>query len=166
MKGTLHPKMNARSSFTQDVEFLSSVEHKIRYFEEFRFPLTSTVLFPNCSVNNILQNIYCVQQKKLVQVWNKLKTSKWWQSFSFSMNYPFKLGKEIVTLKILHTSSLISTRVPSATVAKLTCISSPCTQHLCCIPPSICDTSPKPSPPTPGLSVRHTPSSMMQHMHS
>ncbi len=116
-------------------------------------PIDFHSIFPYCSVNNILQNIFCVQQKKLIQVWNNLKVSKWWQNFHFWMNFPFKLGKENCTTEKY---SLISTRVPSATEAKLTCISSPCTQHLCCIPPSICDTSPKPSPPTQELSVRHT----------
>jgi len=40
LKGTVHPKMNILSSFTHPqvvsnlYEFLSSVEHKIRYFGE------------------------------------------------------------------------------------------------------------------------------------
>ncbi len=29
--------------------------------------------------------------KKFLQVWNKLRVSKWWQNFYFWVNYPFKL---------------------------------------------------------------------------
>ncbi len=32
----------------------------------------------------------CVQQKKLMQVWNNLRVSKWWQNSHIWVNYPFK----------------------------------------------------------------------------
>ncbi len=39
----------------------------------------------NCFVTNIIQNMFCVQQKKVVRV------VKWWQNFHFWVNYPFKI---------------------------------------------------------------------------
>ncbi len=37
---------------------------------------------------------YLLQQKeKLIQVWNNLRVSKWWQNFHFWMNYSFDVFK-------------------------------------------------------------------------
>ncbi len=34
--------------------------------------------------------------KKKLQVWNKLRMSKWWQNFHFGVNYPFKMKIDII----------------------------------------------------------------------
>ncbi len=47
----------------------------------------------------------CSAEQRLIQVWNYLRVSKWWQNFHFWVNYPFKL---IMTLKtVLSCSSFI-----------------------------------------------------------
>jgi len=47
----------------------------------------------NRLITNILQNIFlCLQQKKkIIQVWNNLRVSKWWPNFHFEVNYSFKM---------------------------------------------------------------------------
>ncbi len=51
----------------------------------------------NCLVTHILQNIifWVQQKKKCIEVWNKLRVSKWWQNFHFWVNYSFKQHIEI-----------------------------------------------------------------------
>jgi len=49
-------------------KFLSSAEHRIRYFEEY-FPILWKLMEPiKCLVTHILQNIS--RWKKFIQVWN------------------------------------------------------------------------------------------------
>ncbi len=57
-------------------DFVSSVEYKIRYFEE-------------SSLTNIIHSIFlCVLQKnECIQVWHDMQLSKWWQNIHFGMNY-------------------------------------------------------------------------------
>jgi len=44
----------------------------------------------NCLITNILQNFFfCVQEKKLIQVWNNLRVGKWWHNLNYGVNYPF-----------------------------------------------------------------------------
>ncbi len=58
-------------------DFVSSVEYKIRYFEE-------------SSLTNIIHSIFlCVLQKnECIQVWHDMKLSKW-QNIHFGMNDVF-----------------------------------------------------------------------------
>jgi len=86
-------------------EFISSVEHKIRYIKEcwqltvaidfhciFFFLLWKSMAIVNFLIANILWNIFvCVfnRRKKLIQVWNNLKMSKW-QHSHFWVNYSCK----------------------------------------------------------------------------
>jgi len=64
-------------------EFLSSAEHKRRHFEEWVTswwtPLTSGKKMDviNCLVAEILQNIFCVQQKNENHSGNNLRARKW-----------------------------------------------------------------------------------------
>ncbi len=77
VNGTLHPKMKILSPFTHpplvpnQYEFLSSAEHKSRYFEECVTKLLTvaidfnSMVANNCLDTHILQNnLFCVQQKK------------------------------------------------------------------------------------------------------
>jgi len=56
------------------------------------------------------------KRKKLIQVWNNLRVSKWWQNFHFWVEYPFKSAKsksihiEISVAKKVHCLlSMVST---------------------------------------------------------
>ncbi len=35
------------------------------------------------------------RRNKLIQVWNNLRVSKWWQNVNFCMNYPFKFWHNV-----------------------------------------------------------------------
>lgn len=40
----------------------------------------------------ILQHIFfCIQQKKVIQIWQHVWVSKWWLNCHFRVNYPFKV---------------------------------------------------------------------------
>jgi len=63
LKGILHPKMKILSSFTHPqvvsnlYEFLSSAEHKGRYFEELLEPMFSTINFHSRKQNKTMKVI-------------------------------------------------------------------------------------------------------------
>ncbi len=48
----------------------------------------------NCLVTNILQNIYFCVAKKVIQVWNNMRMSKWWQNVIFWWNIPLNQPKK------------------------------------------------------------------------
>jgi len=87
-EGILHPKMKILSSFTHPhvfanmYEFLSSAEHKVRYFEKQLFGTIdlhsrkkNTLEVNGAKVPIVHQNIFlCVQQKKETQTgWQQLE---------------------------------------------------------------------------------------------
>ncbi len=51
----------------------------------------------NCLITSIIQNIFFYV---LIQVWNDISVSGWWNIFHFWVNYPFKLKKAIHPKKV------------------------------------------------------------------
>ncbi len=80
------------------IYFILGHVYKRRYFEECGqsnnfFPQKSVKLFGYSQSSVIFSKIfYCMfnRRKKLTQVWNNLRMSKWWYNFHFCVNYPFK----------------------------------------------------------------------------
>ncbi len=52
--------------------------------------LPATVLLPTFFK---ISSFVFFRRKKLIQVWNNLKVTKWWQNFHFWVNYPFKASQ-------------------------------------------------------------------------
>ncbi len=42
------------------------------------------------ATRNYLVTNHVEERKKLKQVWNNMRESKWWQTFHFGVNRPFK----------------------------------------------------------------------------
>ncbi len=64
-------------------------EQKIIYFEECLGPNnTGPHWFALQGLN--IQNIICVPQKKVMNIWNDMRVNKWWQNVYFWVSYPFK----------------------------------------------------------------------------
>jgi len=109
-KGILHPKMTILSWLTHPrvdaslYEFLSSDEHKRRYFKEWLEP--NSCLAPLTSIvekkyygsqwcqkfQSFINTIPFVfnRSKKLIQGCNNLRMSQSWQNCHFWVEYPFK----------------------------------------------------------------------------
>ncbi len=97
LKGTVHPKMNIRSSFTHPhvvpnlKDFPSSVEHQ-RCLKKCFGPYNRKSTGDNvakkqcCLVSNFLHKVH--RRKKFIQIWSNMRVSKW-QNFNVWVNYAF-----------------------------------------------------------------------------
>ncbi len=68
----------------QNYDCLSSVEHK-RFLKS--NGCNKIVWLQTCF--RILKKMSCSSIKKVIQVWNDVRVSKWWQNFHFRMEYCF-----------------------------------------------------------------------------
>ncbi len=50
------------------------------------------------SLKYFVSIIYFNRRKQLVQVWNNLRVSKWWQNYNFCVNYAFKTAKRCMKM--------------------------------------------------------------------
>jgi len=81
------------------MNWISSAEHKGRYFEERLEP--NSCLVPLTSIWKSMvakfQSFFKISsfvfssRKKLIQVCSNLRVSKWWKNFYFWVEYPFKI---------------------------------------------------------------------------
>ncbi len=103
LKGIVHPKMKIFPSFTHPhivpnlYKFLSYLEHKSSYFEEQNscWPSLTSIVggkilwksmgAPSTAFFKI--SSFTFNMKKLIQVWNDMRVSKWGQKFHFGVNY-------------------------------------------------------------------------------
>ncbi len=83
-------------------KFISYVEHKRRYFDEFwrAKRLLVPIDFHSRERNTMdglpvffqISSFMFNTRKKLIQVWNDMRVSKWSQKFHFWVNYSFKMA--------------------------------------------------------------------------
>jgi len=128
LKGIVHPKMKmsviiyspSSCSKPEWISFFCWTQEKkfwrIRVTKQLMDPIDIKINKNTMEVNGVHQllgywQITCFvfsRRRKFIHVWNKLRVSRWWQTFYFEVNYPFNVDKKhIVTRGCEGTATIL-----------------------------------------------------------